>query len=183
MATWTIDPIHSEVKFKVKHLVVSSVTGNFKTFSGIVEAEKPDFSDAKISFEADVASVTTNNEQRDGHLQSADFFEAAAHPKMTFVSKSITKKDDSENVVTGDLSIRSIIKEIKLDVNYNGTIIGFGNQPVAGFEIEGKVNRKDYGMTFDAFTEAGGMIVGVEVKIDINVELQKQAAEELKKAA
>ncbi|MFI5264180.1 MAG: YceI family protein [Candidatus Kapaibacterium sp.] len=183
MATWTIDPIHSEVKFKVKHLVVSTVTGNFNTFSGKLEAEKKDFSDAKISFEADVDSINTHNEQRDGHLKSADFFLATEHPKLTFVSKSIEKKNNQDYVVTGDLSIRGISKEVKLDVAYNGTILGFGNQPVAGFEITGKVNRKDFGMTFDAFTEAGGVIVSEEVKIEILAEMQKQAPAELKKAA
>ncbi len=183
MATWTIDPMHSEVKFKVKHLVVATVTGNFTTFSGTVEAEKPDFSDAKISFEADVASVTTHNEQRDGHLQSADFFEAAAHPKMTFVSRSIAKKDDGEFVVTGDLNLRGVTKEVKLDVVYNGTIIGLQSLPVAGFEITGKLSRKEFGMLFNGLTEAGQIAVSDEVKLDINIELVKQAVEELKKAA
>ncbi len=182
MATWTIDPIHSEVKFKVKHLVVSSVVGNFQTFSGSVESEKTDFSDARISFEADVNSVNTHNEQRDGHLKTADFFLAEEHPKMTFVSKSIIGKGNSEYTVTGDLSIRGITNEVKLDVVYNGTILGFGNVPTAGFEITGKVNRKDFGMTFDALTEAGGIIVGEEVKIEIAAELNKQAVT-LKQAA
>ena len=183
MATWTIDPIHSEVKFKVKHLVISTVTGNFNTFSGTLEAEKEDFSDAKISFEADVDSIDTHNAQRDGHLKSADFFLAADHPKMTFVSSGIKKTSGNNYIVTGDLNIRGIAKEITLDVTYNGTILGFGNQPVAGFEISGKVNRKDFGMTFDALTEAGGVIVSEEVKIEILAEMQKQAAPELKKAA
>src|SRR5205823_13843607 len=114
MATWTIDPIHSEVKFKVKHLVVSSVVGNFQTFSGTLEAEKEDFSDAKITFEADVHSITTHNDQRDGHLKSADFFLAEEHPKLTFVSNSITKKNSNEFSVTGDLNIRGISKEVRL---------------------------------------------------------------------
>lgn len=182
MATWTIDPVHSEVKFKVKHLVVSTVTGNFKSFSATLEAEKEDFSDAKISFEADVNSITTHNEQRDGHLQSADFFLAEQHPKITFVSKAVAKKADGELTVTGDLNIRGIAKEVKLDVTYNGTILGFGNQPVAGFEITGKVNRKDFGMTFSGLTEAGGIIVSEEVKIEIAAEMQKQAVP-LKQAA
>ncbi|MFI5263949.1 MAG: YceI family protein [Candidatus Kapaibacterium sp.] len=183
MATWTIDPIHSEVKFKVKHLVVSTVTGNFNTFSGTLEAEKEDFSDAKISFEADIDSIDTHNAQRDGHLKSADFFLAADHPKMTFTSKRLEKKSGNDFTVTGDLSIRGISKEVKLDVVYNGTILGFGNQPVAGFEVTGKINRKDFGMTFDAFTEAGGMIVSEDVKVELLLEMQKQAAAELKKAA
>ncbi len=174
MATWTIDPIHSEVKFKVKHLVVATVTGNFRTFGGTLEAEKADFSDAKVSFEADIDSLTTHNEQRDGHLKSADFFLAAEHPKMTFVSKSIEKKSDSELVVTGDLSIRGITKEVKLDVDYNGTVIGMGNVPTAGFEITSKINRKDFGTTFNALTEAGHIAVSDEVKIEINLEVHKQ---------
>ena len=183
MATWTIDPIHSEVKFKVKHLVVATVTGNFQTFSGTLEAEKPDFSDAKITFEADVNSITTHNEQRDGHLKSADFFLVEEYPKMTFVSKSIEKKSDSDLIVTGDLNLRGITKEIKLDVAYNGTIIGMGNVPTAGFEITGKINRKDFGMMFNALTEAGHIAVSEEVKIDINLEMHKQAPAELAKAA
>jgi len=182
MATWTIDPIHSEVKFKVKHLVVSSVVGNFQTFSGTLEAEKEDFTDAKINFEADVHSITTHNDQRDGHLKSADFFLAEEHPKMTFVSKSIAKTNANEYSVTGDLSIRGISNEVKLDVVYNGTILGFGNVPTAGFESTDKVNRKDFGMTFNALTEAGHIVVGEEVKIEIAAEVNKQAVA-LKQAA
>ncbi|MEP7236137.1 MAG: YceI family protein [Ignavibacteriota bacterium] len=183
MATWTIDPAHSEVTFKVKHLVISTVTGNFQTFSGTVEALKEDFSDAKINFEADVNSITTHNEQRDGHLKTADFFDSANHPKMTFVSKMVEKNSDGNLIVTGDLSIRGITKEVKLDATYNGTILGFGNQPTAGFEIKGKVNRKDFGMTFDALTEAGGIIVSEEVRIEIGTELKKEALVEIKQAA
>ena len=182
MSTWTIDPIHSEVKFKVKHLVVATVTGNFRTFSGALEADKEDFSDAKVSFEADIDSLTTHNDQRDGHLKSADFFLAAEHPKMTFVSKSIEKRSDSDLVVTGDLSIRGITKEIKLDVVYNGQVIGMGNVPTAGFEITGKINRKDFGMTFNALTEAGHIAVSDEVKIEIALEMHKQEVA-LKQAA
>ena len=182
MATWTIDPIHSEVKFKVKHLVVSTVTGNFQTFSGKLVSEKPDFSDANVSFEADINSITTHNEQRDGHLKSADFFLAEEHPKMTFVTKNVEKKSDSDLVVTGDLNIRGITKEIKLNVVYNGTILGFGNVPTAGFEVTGKINRKDFGMTFNGLTEAGHIAVSDEVKIEINLEMNKQEVA-LKQAA
>jgi polyisoprenoid-binding protein YceI len=183
MATWTIDPIHSEVKFKVKHLVVATVTGNFQSFSGSLDAEKEDFSDAKISFEADVNSITTHNVQRDGHLKTADFFDEANHPKMTFVSKSIAKKSDNDLVVTGELNLHGISKEITLDVTYNGTIIGMGNVPTAGFDITGKINRKDFGMTFNALTEAGHIAVSEEVKIEIGLEMHKLDTVELKKAA
>lgn len=173
MALWKVDQAHSEIKFKVKHLVVSTVTGQFTSFSGTVESDKADFSDAKISFEADVNSISTNNEQRDGHLKSPDFFDAANHPKLTFVSKSITKKSDDEYIVVGNMTIRGISKEISLNVTYNGTTKGFGSVDVAGFEITGKLNRFDFGLQWNALTEAGGIVVSDEVKIEIAAELQK----------
>lgn len=173
MATWKIDPAHSEIKFKVKHLVVSTVTGQFKVFDATVESEKSDFSDAKISFWADVNSIDTRNEQRDAHLKSADFFDAENHPKIVFESKAINKKSDNEYEVVGDLTIRGVTKEIKLNVTYNGTVKGFGGGEVAGFEMTGKLNRFDYGLQWNALTEAGGIVVGEEVKIEISCELTK----------
>lgn len=173
MATWKIDTAHSEIKFKVKHLVVSTVTGQFNVFNGTVESDKPDFSDAKISFEADVNSVDTKNEQRDGHLKSPDFFDAANYPKLTFVSKSVKKKSDDEYQVVGDMTIRGTTKEITLNVTYNGTVKGFGGVDVAGFEITGKLNRFDFGLQWNALTEVGGIVVADEVKLDISAELQK----------
>lgn len=174
MAIWSVDQAHSEIKFKVKHLVVSSVTGQFTSFNGTVESDKPDFSDAKIQFEADVNSINTKNEQRDGHLKSPDFFDAVNHPKLTFVSKSITKKSDDEYVVVGNITIRGTLKEISLNVTYNGTTKGFGGVDVAGFEIAGKLNRFDFGLQWNTLTEVGGIVVGEEVKIEIAAELQKQ---------
>lgn len=173
MATWKLDPAHSEIKFKVKHLVVSTVTGQFNIFDGTVESDKPDFSDAKITFEADVNSIDTKNEQRDGHLKSADFFDAGNYPKLTFVSKSIKKKSDDEYEVLGDMTIRGTTKEVKLNVAYNGTVKGFGGVDVAGFEITGKINRFDFGLQWNALTEVGGVVVADEVKLDISAELQK----------
>lgn len=173
MAIWKIGAAHSEIKFKVKHLVVSTVTGQFKKFDATVESDKPDFTDAKIKFEAEVNSVDTRNEQRDNHLKSADFFDAANYPKLTFVSKSIKKKSDNEYEVIGDLTIRATTKEIKLDVIYNGTVKGFGGVDVAGFEMTGKLNRFDYGLQWNALTEVGGIVVGEEVKIEISAELNK----------
>lgn len=173
MALWKVDQAHSEIKFKVKHLVVSTVTGQFTSFAGTVEADKPDFSDAKILFEADVNSIDTNNEQRDGHLKSADFFDAANHPKLTFASKSITKKSNDEYVVVGDMTIRGTTKEISLNVTYNGTTKGFGGVDVAGFEITGKLNRFDFGLHWNALTEAGGVVVSSEVKLEIAAEINR----------
>lgn len=179
MTNWAVDTSHSEVTFKVRHLVVSTVTGAFKHFSGTVLADKPDFSDAQISFEADVDSIDTKNEQRDGHLKSPDFFDAANHPKLTFISKKIEKRDENEYLVTGNMTIRGTTKEIKLQATFNGQTTGFGGSTVAGFEIGGKINRHDFGLTWNATTEAGGIVVSDEVKLDINAELIKQEVEEL----
>ena len=173
MTKWKIDPAHSEIKFKVKHLVVSTVTGQFNKFDAVVESDKADFTDVKISFEADINSVDTKNEQRDTHLKSADFFDAANYPKLTFVSKSVNKKSDNEYEVTGDITIRGTKKEIKLNVTYNGTVKGFGGVEVAGFEITGKLNRFDFGLQWNALTEVGGVVVAEEVKLELAAELQK----------
>ena len=173
MATWKIDPAHSEINFKVKHLVVSTVTGHFSKFDASIETSKEDFSDAKINFEADINSIDTKNEQRDGHLKSADFFDSENHPKMTFVSKSIKKVSDHEMKVTGNLTLRGVTKEITLDVIYNGTVAGFGGTQVAGFEVRGKLNRFDFGLQWNALTEAGGVVVSNEVKIEILAEFNK----------
>lgn len=176
MTTWKIDPVHSEINFKVKHLLVSTVTGRFDKFNATIDTNKDDFSDAKIKFEADINSISTKNDQRDGHLKSADFFDAENYPKMTFVSKTIKKISDHELQVKGDLTIRGIKKEISLDVIYNGTVSGFGGSEVSGFEIRGKVNRFDYGLQWNALTETGGVVVSNEVKIEILAEFNKVQA-------
>jgi polyisoprenoid-binding protein YceI len=173
MNTWKIDPTHSEINFKVKHLVVSTVTGHFSKFDATIETNKEDFSDAKINFEADINSISTKNEQRDAHLKSADFFDAEKNPKMSFVSKSVKKISDHEMQVTGNLTIRGVTKEVTLDVIYNGTVAGFGGTEVAGFEVRGKVNRFDFGLQWNAITEAGGVVVSNEVKIEILAEFNK----------
>jgi polyisoprenoid-binding protein YceI len=174
MATWKMDTAHSEVKFKVRHLVISTVTGNFDVFSGAVESTKDDFTDAKVTFEADVTSIDTKNEQRNGHLKSPDFFDAANHPKITFTSKSLVTKSSDEYELTGDLTIRDTTKQVKLDVTYNGTVRGFGGSfDVAAFELTGKINRQDFGLKWNALTETGGVVVSDEVKIEIFAEFVK----------
>ncbi|MEJ2103479.1 MAG: YceI family protein [Ignavibacteriaceae bacterium] len=173
MTQWKIDPAHSEINFKVKHLVVSTVRGHFKNFDATIEAEKDDFSDAKINFEADIKSIETSNNQRNNHLRSPDFFDAEKYPKMTFISKSVKKNADNEYKVKGDLTIRGVTKEIILDVNYNGTVEGFGGGVVAGFEVNGKINRMDYGLKWNRLTETGSVVVSNEVKIEILAEFTK----------
>ena len=177
MAQWTIDPAHSEIKFKVKHLVISTVTGQFTKFSGTVDAENADFSDARIQFEADVDSITTNNAQRDGHLKSPDFFDASNHPRITFTSKSVARTSDGEYTVIGDMTIRGEKRPLTLQVTYNGTVSGFDGE-VAAFEISGKLNRQEFGLRWNAMTEAGGVVVSDEVKLEIVAELKKVVVEE-----
>ena len=181
MTLWKIDPTHSEVNFKVKHLVVSTVRGHFDNFKAKIETEKEDFSDAKIEFEADTNSINTRNNDRDAHLKSPDFFDAENHEKLSFVSTSVKKISVYELKVKGNLTIRDITKEITLDVIYNGVVEGMGGSEVAGFEISTKLNRFDYGLKWNAMTEAGGVIVSNEVKIEILAEFNK--ANEASKAA
>ena len=139
-----------------------------------MESEAADFSDAKISFEADVDSINTNNEQRDGHLKSDDFFAAEKFPKLSFVSSSFVKKGD-DYVLTGDLTLHGTTKAIELDVEFGGTMTDPYGQVKSGFEINGKINRKDFGLTWGAVTEAGGVVVSDEVKLHLNVQMIKQA--------
>ncbi len=174
MSKWTIDPLHSEVTFKVKHLVISSVTGKFSSIEGNIESSKDDFTDAKIEFSAAVESISTGNDQRDGHLKSPDFFDAANHPKVKFVSTQVSKKDDKDYVVKGDLTIRGVTKPVELQVEFGGTQKDFYGNTVAGFELSGKINRQDFGLQWSAVTETGGIVVSDEVKIFANVELHKK---------
>lgn len=175
MAKWHIDPTHSEVQFKVKHLVISSVTGTFNKFEGTLESEKEDFSDAKASFVADINSIDTNNEQRDGHLKSDDFFSADKHPQLSFVSTQLTKKSNQEYVLKGDLTLKGVTKSVELTVELGGVAKDPYGQTKVGFEITGKISRKDFGLSWSATTEAGGLVVGDEVKLLLNVQFVKQA--------
>jgi polyisoprenoid-binding protein YceI len=174
MTTYKIDPMHSEIKFKVKHLMISNVTGTFKSFDATMEADKEDFSDAKISFEADVNSIDTNQEQRDVHLKSDDFFNAEQYPKIKFVSKGIKKVSDDEFKLTGDLTIRDVTKELTMDVDFGGTTVDFYGQKKAGFELTGKINRSDFNLKWNAVTEAGGIVVSDEIKLQLEAQMVKQ---------
>lgn len=172
---WAIDPSHSEISFKVKHLVVTTLTGKFETFEGGLETANEDFSDATISFTADVASINTGNADRDGHLKSDDFFNAEAFPKVTFTSTGFTKIGSDEYKLTGNITLRDVTKPIELTVEYGGTATDPWGNVKAGFEINGKIKRKEFGLKWDALTEAGGAVVSDEVKLHLNVQLVKQA--------
>jgi len=178
MSQWTIDPAHSEIAFKVKHMVISTVTGRFTRFTGTVQADRPDFSDSLVRFEADIDSIDTQNEQRDAHLKSADFFDAANHPKLSFVSSSINRKKDGSFELNGDMTLRGTTRSITLNVVYNGTVAGFDGD-IAAFEISGRLNRQDFGLRWNALTEAGGVVVSDDVKLEMTVELKPVVLEEV----
>ena len=169
---WVVDPDHSKVQFKVKHLAIANVAGTFKVFSGEVESDDENFDTASIRFEIDAASINTDQPQRDGHLRSELFFDTEKFPKITFVGNLHERNEDCE--VEGDLTIRDVTKSVKLAASFNGIgkDIGFGNTR-AGFEASGKINRKDFGITFNMITEAGGLNIGEEVKLDFDIELIK----------
>lgn len=178
---WTIDPMHSEVNFKIRHLVISNVSGSFKKFSADVETEGDNFETATVHFIADAASITTGVEQRDGHLTSADFFDVANYPTIDFVSTSFKKAGD-EFKLTGNLTIRGVTKPIEMVVEFGGIgKDGYGNTK-AGFEVTGKISRKDFGLTWNMATEAGGLTLGDDVKFTANVQLAKVVAAETAKA-
>ena len=171
---WLIDPAHTQIQFKVKHLVISTVTGSFDKFEGGMNSSREDFTDAEVWFSADIASINTNMPDRDTHLKSPDFFDAANHPQLSFKSTGIQKKGGDIYKLTGDLTIRGTSRPIELDVEYGGLMKDpWGNTKV-GFELTGKLHRKDYGLNWNAITEAGGLVVSEDVKILINVELSRQ---------
>jgi polyisoprenoid-binding protein YceI len=174
MATWKIDPSHSDVQFKVKHLMITTVTGQFAKFDATMETTGDDFSTANITFEADVDSISTQNAQRDQHLQAADFFEAATYPKLTFVSKEVKKVDDDNYKVAGDLTIKGNTRPVELNVEFGGEVVDPYGQTKAGFELSGKINRKDFGLTFHATTETGGLLLSDEVRLLASVQMVKQ---------
>lgn len=173
LTTWNIDRAHSEVMFKVKHLVISTVSGKFKTFDAHADMEGDNFETAEIYFEAETKSIDTGQEQRDAHLQSDDFFNSETFPKLIFRSASMRKVKGDIYEITGDVTIRDITKTITLTAEYGGTMVDpYGNLK-AGFEITGKISRKDFGLKWNAVTEAGGVVVGDEVSIHANVQFLK----------
>lgn len=172
---WSVDTTHSEVQFKVKHLVISTVTGQFKEFEARLESTNEDFSGASASFEALIDSISTNNNDRDGHLKSADFFDAANFPVLKFESTQFNKISGNEYEIIGNMTIKGVSKEIKLKAEYGGIMTDFYGNVKVGFEIEGKINRQDFGLTWSAVTEAGGIVVSDEVKLALNLQFAKQA--------
>jgi polyisoprenoid-binding protein YceI len=169
---WTVDKAHTSVKFTVSHLVISDVEGRFKTFDGTMESSKADFSDAKINFTVDVASVNTDNENRDNHLKSPDFFDAAKFPQMKFVSTSFVPLGDNKYTLVGNLTIRDVTKPVSFDVKFGGTAVAMGGTH-AGFKATTKINRFDFNLKWNNTTDVGGAVVGSDVEIKIDVDFKK----------
>jgi len=175
MANYKIDPTHSEITFKVKHLMITNVTGSFQQFDASMEASAADFSDASIQFTAEVNSISTNNTQRDEHLKSDDFFAAATFPTLQFKSTALTPKSSDQYALKGDLTIKGITKPVELAVEFGGLMTDFYGQNKAGFEISGKISRSEFGLTWSAVTEAGGVVVSDDIKLNMAVQMVKQA--------
>jgi polyisoprenoid-binding protein YceI len=171
---WSLDPTHSELGFKIKHLMISTVSGSFTDFTVQTETTSDDFSDAVITAEVAVASINTKNSMRDDHLRTADFFEADKYPKMLFRSIKIEKGDDGQFNLLGELTIRNTTQPVKLSVEYNGIAKDPWGNIKAGFTFEGKINRKDFGINYNAALETGGVLLSEEVKISGEIQLAKQ---------
>lgn len=176
MATtkWAVDPTHSEIGFKVKHMMFTNVSGKFDKYEATITTEGDNFENAAIEFSGDINSINTGNSDRDNHLKSADFFDAGNHPKLTFKGTSFKKVDDENYELTGDLNIRGVVKSVKLPVEFSGIMTDpWGNTKV-GLNISGKINRKDWGLNWNSTLEAGGVLVGEEVKLNIELQFAKQ---------
>jgi len=172
---WAIDTLHSEIQFKVKHLVISTVTGSFKQFDGEMVIDGDELENAKVQFEIEANSIDTNQEMRDNHLRSADFFETEKFPKISFESSAFKKLTEEKYSLTGSLTIRDVTREVELDVEYGGSGKDAYGVIKRGFEVTGKINRKDFGLTYNALTEAGGLTIGEEIKLLANIQVSQES--------
>jgi polyisoprenoid-binding protein YceI len=176
MATtkWAIDPTHSEIGFKVKHMMFTNVSGKFNNYEASIASDDNNFENATIEYSADIKSIDTGNSDRDNHLRSADFFDVENTPKMIFKSTSFTKVDDGNYELTGNLNIRGVEKQVKLPVEFSGIMTDpWGNTKV-GLNITGKINRKDWGLNWNSALEAGGVLVSDDVRLNIELQFAKQ---------
>lgn len=172
--TWVVDPVHSDVQFKIKHLVISTVTGAFNQFEGAATATDG-FENVKATFKIDVKSIDTKNADRDNHLRTGDFFDADSYPEVLFSSTSWKKVGDDEFELVGDLTLKGVTKSVALKAEFGGIEKDAYGNTKAGFEITGKINRKDFGLTYNSLTETGGLALGEDIKLVSNIQLAKQA--------
>ena len=171
--TWSIDPMHSEIHFKVKHLLISTVTGSFKSFEGSVSTDEEDFENAEIDFTLDVNSIYTGQDMRDGHLKSAEFFDAAEYPEIKFQSTSFSRTKGDQYTITGNLTMKGITKPVTIDAEFGGVAKDHQGNTKAGFEVTGIINRKEFGLTYNSLTETGGLALGEDIKLIANIQLTK----------
>ena len=172
---WKIDPAHSEIQFRVKHLMITTVTGYFRKFDLVVETEDEDFTKAKrLEFTAEASSIDTNSEQRDVHLRSADFFDVEKFGQIRYSGKALERAGD-DYMLTGDLTIRGVTKPVTVNVHYAGIVIDPYGQTKAGFEVDGKISRKEFGLVWNAMTEAGQVVVGDDIRIQCEIQLIRQS--------
>lgn len=170
MAKYVVDSTHSSIGFQAKHMMISKVKGHFDNFNSELDINPDDLSGGSIQFEVEIASINSNNQDRDNHLRSADFFDAENHPKMKFVATDIKKVDDDEYKITGDLSIHGVTKPVTFDAEYNGKGTNPWGVEVVAFEADGKISRKEFGLNWNSTLETGGVLVGDDIKIHIEIE-------------
>ena len=171
---WKIDPSHSEIQFKVKHLMITTVTGYFRKFDLVVETEDEDFTQAKkIEFTAEASSIDTNSEQRDTHLRSADFFDVEKFGQIRFSGKALERAGEDYTLI-GDLTIRGVTKPVTVNVHFGGMVVDPYGQTKAGFEVNGKISRKEFGLVWNAMTEAGQVVVGDDIRVLCEIQLVRQ---------
>lgn len=174
---WSIDPMHSEVHFKIKHLLISTVTGSFKNFHGDLTTESEDFEDAEIQFSIDVNSIDTGQEMRDTHLKSPEFFDAENYPQINFQSTSFKKEDDDHYLLIGNLTMKGITKQVAIEAEFGGLAKDQRGNTKAGFEVTGTLNRKEFGLTYTALTDTGGLALGENIKLVGNIQLVREAGD------
>ncbi|MEO6671728.1 MAG: YceI family protein [Ferruginibacter sp.] len=172
---WAVDPLHSEIHFKVKHLVISTVTGSFKSFHGELDTDGDDFDNGAIRFTMDVDSIDTNQPLRDAHLKNGDFFDAQLYPEINFESTAFKKSDDGDYNLDGNLTMKGVTKPVHLRVEYGGSEKDQHGNVKHGFEVTGKINRKEFGLTYNALTETGGLALGEDIKLLANIQIAKVA--------
>lgn len=172
--TWAIDPTHSEIGFKVKHMMFTNVSGKFNLFDADIQNEEENFETSTINFSAEVNSINTGNDDRDNHLRSADFFDVENFRKLTFKSTNVKKVNEGEYKISGDLTIKDVTKSITLDTEYSGLMKDpWGNTKI-GLSLNGKINRREFGLTWNAALETGGVLVGEDIKLNAEVQFVKQ---------
>lgn len=173
-STWAIDPAHSEIIFKVKHMMITNVSGKFDSFEATIENEDEEFETSQISFTAQVKSINTGNDDRDNHLRSADFFDADQFAAISFKSIAVQKENDGEYTIKGNLTIKDVTKNITLEAEYGSpTLDPWGNTKI-GLSITGKINRKDFGLSWNAALESGGVLVGEDIKLAAELQFVKK---------